>query len=667
MLTHAAGGRAARPGARGPRASTPGSIARRPGRSRARIEAALGDAAAIAPPVSPHVALRAALATVPIGARRRHRAPPARRSAPTTGSTRCSTRCCRVRAESGSPPPASPVGRILAAQAIQHVLHARRWTEVDERDAQPAARRVRARRRRRSTPTALRGRPSATPARRPVRAVARGGARGGRQPGGVRGGALPGRAVRRARAARCSQRLRGREADLPATRTAPTTTRRERVRRLSRLLEESDAGELTVEDGGVRITVRRREPARPGAPLLAAAAAGRRAGAVAGARRRRRTVVICVESPMVGNFYRSSSPSSPIRSCEEGDRVEVGQTLCILEAMKLFNELKSDHAGTVRKDRSCDDAEPVEFGQPLFELARSRRCSASARRQPGRDRGARDPRLPRARARGRRRLLDGRSRAAPGCALADRAVCIGPPSARESYLRSRRASIAAAEHDGLRRAAPGLRVPLGEPVVRARLRGQRPRSSSARRPSRWRCSATSRSRRSAMRAAGLPLVPGSPRAGCAARDEAAAVAGDVGYPVLLKAASGGGGRGMRLVERSRRRSRRPTRPRRPRREAAFGDGGLYLEKIVVDAHHVEVQVLGDGDGGALVRRRARVQRPAPAPEAARGVAVAVPHRRDARARCTRRRSSAVRATSYRNAGTIECLVGARPVASTSWR
>ena len=58
----------------------------------------------------------------------------------------------------------------------------------------------------------------------------------------------------------------------------------------------------------------------------------------------------------------------PIRSSQEGDRVEVGQTLCILEAMKLFNEFKSDHAGTVRKVL-VDDAQPVEFGQPLFELA----------------------------------------------------------------------------------------------------------------------------------------------------------------------------------------------------------------------------------------------------------------------------------------------------------
>ena len=75
---------------------------------------------------------------------------------------------------------------------------------------------------------------------------------------------------------------------------------------------------------------------------------------------------IKVESPMVGTFYRSPSPTAePFVS--EGDRVEVGQTLCILEAMKLFNELKSEHAGVIRAVL-VGNAEPVEYGQPLFEL-----------------------------------------------------------------------------------------------------------------------------------------------------------------------------------------------------------------------------------------------------------------------------------------------------------
>jgi acetyl-CoA carboxylase biotin carboxyl carrier protein len=75
---------------------------------------------------------------------------------------------------------------------------------------------------------------------------------------------------------------------------------------------------------------------------------------------------IRLESPMVGTFYRSPSPSQPA-FVDEGDQVEVGQTLCILEAMKLFNEFKSDHSGVIRRIL-VDNAEPVEYGQPLFEL-----------------------------------------------------------------------------------------------------------------------------------------------------------------------------------------------------------------------------------------------------------------------------------------------------------
>jgi len=73
-----------------------------------------------------------------------------------------------------------------------------------------------------------------------------------------------------------------------------------------------------------------------------------------------------IASPMVGTFYRSSAPGEPA-FVEEGQRVEVGQVLCILEAMKLFNEFKSETAGTIRRIL-IEDAQPVEFGQPLFEI-----------------------------------------------------------------------------------------------------------------------------------------------------------------------------------------------------------------------------------------------------------------------------------------------------------
>ena len=78
------------------------------------------------------------------------------------------------------------------------------------------------------------------------------------------------------------------------------------------------------------------------------------------------STAIKIESPMVGTFYRSPGPNDP-PFVQEGDRVEVGQVLCILEAMKLFNEFKSEHAGTIRAVLA-GNAEPVEYGQPLFEL-----------------------------------------------------------------------------------------------------------------------------------------------------------------------------------------------------------------------------------------------------------------------------------------------------------
>ncbi len=120
--------------------------------------------------------------------------------------------------------------------------------------------------------------------------------------------------------------------------------------------------------------------------------------------------------------------------------------------------------------------------------------------------------------------------------------------------------------------------------------------------------------------AGLPTIPGSEGPVWSVA-EAARVADEVGYPIMLKASAGGGGRGMRLVE-------RPADLERhflaasAEAEAAFANGDLYLEKIIVRPHHVEVQVLGDGHGGVLVlgerdcsiqRRHQKVLEESPSP------------------------------------------------------
>ncbi len=139
-------------------------------------------------------------------------------------------------------------------------------------------------------------------------------------------------------------------------------SRAERIREIVQIVQESGIGEVEIEDNGMRVSVRRAEevPVQVGAPLgleepdeLPLAAPSLAAG-------------IRVESPMVGVFYRAPEPGSP-PFVEPGDVVAPGQMLCLLEAMKLFNELKAESAGRVTA-MHVEDGQPVEFGQLLFEL-----------------------------------------------------------------------------------------------------------------------------------------------------------------------------------------------------------------------------------------------------------------------------------------------------------
>ncbi len=240
-----------------------------------------------------------------------------------------------------------------------------------------------------------------------------------------------------------------------------------------------------------------------------------------------------------------------------------------------------------------------------------------------------------------------------GVQLADRAVCIGPPPSNESYLRIERV-IAAAMTTGCDAIHPGYGFLSENPAfVRACADNDLVFVGPA--PETMEIMGDKARAKDAMRAAGLPLVPGSTGL-LASTQEALEVAEDAGYPVLLKAAAGGGGRGMRLVERP---DELPDAFREASREAeaAFGDGSMYLEKAVTEAHHVEVQVLCDGHGGVLIcgERECSVQRrhqklieeaPSPFLDAAA---------RDAMLTAA---EQACRAIDYRNAGTLEFLVGA---------
>ena len=125
-----------------------------------------------------------------------------------------------------------------------------------------------------------------------------------------------------------------------------------------------DLAELEVESGGLRVRVVRRHAPAAVAPLAAATPialpqvdiAERAAETAAG--------TVTIEAPMVGTFYRATNPeTAPFVS--EGDTIKEGQTLCIIEAMKLMNEIESKLSGRVVKIL-VENAQPVEFGQPLF-------------------------------------------------------------------------------------------------------------------------------------------------------------------------------------------------------------------------------------------------------------------------------------------------------------
>ena len=154
------------------------------------------------------------------------------------------------------------------------------------------------------------------------------------------------------------------------------------------------------------------------------------------------------------------------------------------------------------------------------------------------------------------------------------------------------------------------------------------------------------------REAKVPVVPGSDDASSA--DEAAETAGGIGYPIMVKAAAGGGGRGIRVAEHEEE-LRKAVQVARREAEAAFGDGTLYLEKLLVAPRHVEVQVMGDHEGNvihlyerecSMQRRRQKVLEEAPSPGISQGV----------REKMAEAAVRLAREAGYANAGTVEFLV-----------
>ena len=271
----------------------------------------------------------------------------------------------KVRGEVGSPPLAAPIGQIVASQALLNVLTANRYsTMVDElRDL-------------------VKGRFGRTPAevdpslRRAVDLFQNGTDEPEpidleqlrKEAQGIAASeeellllALFGEEAEHLLKS-IRERAAGDDASLAAG--GVDRARAERIREVVRIVQETGVGEITIEEDGTRVSVRRTpEPTYAQPPSAVLPAETDLAPPPAPPRD---DSLVRVESPMVGTFYRAPAPGAPV-FVEEGDAVAAGQTLCILEAMKLMNEVKAEIEAIVRSI-NVGNGEPVEYGQLLFEL-----------------------------------------------------------------------------------------------------------------------------------------------------------------------------------------------------------------------------------------------------------------------------------------------------------
>ena len=233
--------------------------------------------------------------------------------------------------------------------------------------------------------------------------------------------------------------------------------------------------------------------------------------------------------------------------------------------------------------------------------------------------------------------------------LADQTVCIGPAASKQSYLNIP-AIISAAEVTGAQAIHPGYgflaeNADFADAVEKSGFAGGGPRAESIR------LMGNKVSAIVAMKAAGVPTVPGSD--GAVTADNAIEMANQIGLPVIIKAAAGGGGRGMRVVHHETD-VLEALLVTKAEAGAAFGDDTVYMEKFLQHPRHVEIQVIGDGEGKAihlydrdcsLQRRHQKVVEEAPAPHIPQKL------REEVYAACIR----ACEQIKYRGAGTFEFL------------
>jgi oxaloacetate decarboxylase alpha subunit len=276
------------------------------------------------------------------------------------------TEVVRIREEAGWPPLAAPIGQILGSQALLNVLSARRYgTVLDEfrqlvtgaygtppAPIEPAIRRA--------VELLAQDVPSLDddpPSAEDVRDAADGLASSEED--------LVLLAMYGTEAETLLQSIRQRHSREASLLVGDVDVERaERIRELVRIVQESGVGEIEIEDEGMRVSVRRAD--EPGTALLPAAGAVETAPPAEPVDAATDGGTIRVVAPMVGVFYRAPQPGAP-PFVQVGDVVAAGQTLCVLEAMKLFNELKAEADGRVSTIHA-DNGQAVEYGTLLFEL-----------------------------------------------------------------------------------------------------------------------------------------------------------------------------------------------------------------------------------------------------------------------------------------------------------
>ena len=142
-----------------------------------------------------------------------------------------------------------------------------------------------------------------------------------------------------------------------------------KIKKLIELIEDSGIAEIEIHEGEESVRINRYSSAAPAvaiapAPVAPAPVASATTAAATDVEAAEEVPADAIRSPMVGTFYRSPAPGAKM-FCNVGDTVNVGDTLCIIEAMKILNQIESDKAGVV-KAILIEDAQPVEYDQPLF-------------------------------------------------------------------------------------------------------------------------------------------------------------------------------------------------------------------------------------------------------------------------------------------------------------